>query len=35
VIPKSSNPERIRSNAAGATISLSDDEVRQIDALGH
>jgi 2,5-diketo-D-gluconate reductase A len=35
VIPKSSNPERIRSNASGATISMSDDEVRQIDALGH
>ncbi|MCJ1715394.1 aldo/keto reductase [Curtobacterium sp. VKM Ac-2922] len=35
VIPKSSNPERIRSNAAGATVPLSDDEVAQIDALGH
>jgi diketogulonate reductase-like aldo/keto reductase len=35
VIPKSSNPERIRSNAAGATVTLSDDEVERIDALGH
>ncbi|ROP65630.1 aldo/keto reductase [Curtobacterium sp. ZW137] len=35
VIPKSSNPERIRSNAAGATVTLSDDEVTRIDALGH
>ncbi|WIB61465.1 aldo/keto reductase [Curtobacterium sp. MCLR17_007] len=35
VIPKSSNPDRIRSNAAGATVTLSDDEVTQIDALGH
>jgi diketogulonate reductase-like aldo/keto reductase len=34
VIPKSSQPERIRSNALGATISLSDDEVAAIDALG-
>ncbi|MBT2500953.1 aldo/keto reductase [Curtobacterium sp. ISL-83] len=34
VIPKSSNPERIRSNAAGALIELSTDEVSRIDALG-
>lgn len=33
VIPKSSNPERIRSNAAGARIELSSDEVAAIDAL--
>ncbi len=33
VIPKSSNPERIRSNAAGARIELSSDEVSAIDAL--
>ena len=33
VIPKSSNPERIRSNAAGARIELSADEVTAIDAL--
>ena len=33
VIPKSSNPERIRSNAAGARIELSADEVARIDAL--
>lgn len=35
VIPKSSNPERIASNAAGARIELSADEVARIDALGH
>ncbi|KQO65163.1 aldo/keto reductase [Curtobacterium sp. Leaf261] len=34
VIPKSSQPERIRSNALGATVVLSDDEVASIDALG-
>lgn len=35
VIPKSSNPDRIRSNAAGATVTLTDDEVARIDGLGH
>ncbi|OIH92824.1 aldo/keto reductase [Curtobacterium sp. MCBA15_001] len=34
VIPKSSNPDRIRSNAAGATVALSADEVARIDGLG-
>lgn len=34
VIPKSSNPERIVSNAAGARVDLTDDEVAAIDALG-
>ena len=34
VIPKSVRRERIESNAAGATIALSDDEVRRIDGLG-
>lgn len=34
VIPKSTNPERIASNAAGATVDLTDDEVAAIDALG-
>ncbi|MFZ7087667.1 aldo/keto reductase [Curtobacterium sp. RRHDQ10] len=34
VIPKSSQPERIRSNALGATVTLSDDEVAAIDRLG-
>ena len=33
VIPKSSNPERIRSNAAGAHLELSADEVSRIDGL--
>lgn len=33
VIPKSSSPERIRSNAAGARIELTSDEVARIDAL--
>lgn len=33
VIPKSSNPERIRSNAAGAHLELSSDEVTRIDGL--
>lgn len=34
VIPKSTKPERIISNAAGATVDLTDDEVAAIDALG-
>ena len=34
VIPKSVRRERIESNAAGATITLSEDEVRRIDGLG-
>jgi diketogulonate reductase-like aldo/keto reductase len=34
VIPKSVRRERIVSNAAGATITLSEDEVRRIDELG-
>lgn len=34
VIPKSSNPERIRSNAAGARVELTAAEVSAIDALG-
>ena len=34
VIPKSVRRERIESNAAGATITLTDDEVRRIDGLG-
>lgn len=34
VIPKSSNPERIRSNASGSRIELSADEVSRIDGLG-
>jgi 2,5-diketo-D-gluconate reductase A len=34
VIPKSVRRERIESNAAGATLTLSDDEVRRIDGLG-
>ena len=33
VIPKSSNPERIVSNAAGAKVELTDDEVAAIDGL--
>jgi 2,5-diketo-D-gluconate reductase A len=33
VIPKSTNPERIVSNAAGATVELTDDEVAAIDNL--
>ncbi|WP_114850807.1 aldo/keto reductase [Curtobacterium sp. AG1037] len=33
VIPKSSNPDRIRSNAEGAHLDLSADEVARIDAL--
>jgi diketogulonate reductase-like aldo/keto reductase len=36
VIPKSSNPQRIASNAAGVRIALSEDQVRAIDRLsGH
>jgi 2,5-diketo-D-gluconate reductase A len=36
VIPKSSNPDRIASNAAGARIPLSKDQVQAIDRLsGH
>ncbi|WIE55688.1 MULTISPECIES: aldo/keto reductase [unclassified Curtobacterium] len=34
VIPKSSQPERIRSNARGVTFQLTEDEVAAIDALG-
>jgi len=34
VIPKSSQPERIRSNAAGASIQLAADEIAAIDGLG-
>ena len=34
VIPKSVRRERIESNAAGATIALSYDEVGRIDGLG-
>lgn len=34
VIPKSTKPERIISNAAGATVELTDAEVEAIDALG-
>ncbi len=34
VIPKSSNPDRIRSNAEGVHLELSSDEVARIDALG-
>lgn len=33
VIPKSSNPERIRSNALGAHLELTADEVFRIDGL--
>lgn len=33
VIPKSSNPDRIRSNAEGVHLELSADEVARIDAL--
>jgi diketogulonate reductase-like aldo/keto reductase len=33
VIPKSSNPERIISNAAGAKVELTEDEVATIDSL--
>jgi 2,5-diketo-D-gluconate reductase A len=33
VIPKSSNPGRIRSNAAGASLELSTDEIARIDGL--
>ncbi len=33
VIPKSTNPDRIVANAAGATLTLSADEVSQVDAL--
>ncbi len=33
VIPKSSNPDRIRSNAEGVLLELSADEVARIDAL--
>ncbi|SBN62993.1 Aldo/keto reductase [Curtobacterium sp. 9128] len=34
VIPKSSQPERIASNAAGARVQLTEDEVDRIDGLG-
>lgn len=34
VIPKSNRPERTEANAAGARVSLSDDEVARIDSLG-
>lgn len=34
VIPKSTHPERIISNAAGVTVDLTDDDVARIDALG-
>jgi diketogulonate reductase-like aldo/keto reductase len=34
VIPKSVNPERIRSNADVAGFSLSDDDMAALDALG-
>jgi len=34
VIPKSTNPERIISNAAGALVDLTEDEVKAIDGLG-
>jgi diketogulonate reductase-like aldo/keto reductase len=33
VIPKSTKPERIISNAAGVTVDLTDDEVAAIDGL--
>lgn len=33
VIPRSSNPDRIRSNLDAAALRLSDDEVARIDAL--
>ena len=33
VIPKSTRPERIAANAAGARIELTDDEVASIDGL--
>ena len=33
VIPKSSRPERIAANAAGARVELTDDEVAAIDKL--
>ena len=33
VIPKSSRPERMRSNLAAAEIALSDADMRAIDAL--
>lgn len=35
VIPKSANPERIKSNLAALALTLSDAEVALIDALGH
>lgn len=35
VIPKSSQPERMATNAAGAKVELTADEVAEIDALGH
>lgn len=31
-IPKSSRPERVRANAAAAELTLTDDEIRRIDA---
>jgi diketogulonate reductase-like aldo/keto reductase len=34
VIPKSGTPERIKANIEVFTFSLTDDEVRAIDALG-
>lgn len=34
VIPKSNQPERIETNAAGARVALSQDEVARIDTLG-
>jgi 2,5-diketo-D-gluconate reductase A len=34
VIPKSVNPERIRSNADVARFTLSDDDIAALDALG-
>ena len=33
VIPKSVQPERMRTNAAGARIELTPDEVAAIDGL--
>jgi len=33
VIPKSTKPDRIRSNAAGVLVDLTDDDVAAIDAL--
>ena len=34
VIPKSVNPERIRSNADVASFTLGDDDMAALDALG-